>query len=208
MIRINLLKPEKKDLKAEIVPAAEEFREKKKPDLTKFIILFFVVLIATLFFTQRKSLNREKGFFQDAQREKEKLQYVFSKLEELERLKALYEKKINLIRHLKSEQKTPVIIMDGLSKNIPPWVWLTQSSYGDNSIQIKGRALSNNSIADYISYLEKDLCFEDVNLIATIQKNIKNNKIHEFSLTARYALIPKTESQEETSEKVLKGKKK
>lgn len=208
MIRINLLKPEKKDLKAEIAPTAKKVEEKKKPDLAKFILLFFVVLITALFFTQRKTLNKEKGLFQNAQQEKEKLQYVFSKLEELERLKSLYEKKINLIKLLKSEQKTPVTIMDGLSENIPPWVWLTQSTYGDNLIQIKGRALSNSSIADFISHLEKDPLFEDVNLIATIQRNIKNNKIHEFSLTARYVLIPKTEPQEETSEKESKGKRK
>lgn len=208
MIRINLLKPEKKDLKDEIHSPAGKAQEKKKPDLTKLIIFFFVILIAALFFIQKNALKKEKRLFLDVQAEKEKLQHVFSKLEELERQKALYEKKIDLIKKLKSEQETPVKIMDGLTDNIPSSVWLTQSSYENHFVQIKGKAFSNNSIADYIFQLENDPCFDEVNLIASIQKKIKNNQIHEFSLTAKYVLNSNLESQEESSEKPTKGKEK
>ncbi len=41
-----------------------------------------------------------------------------------------------------------------MSRRLPDWVWLTEIIFDDKGIQIKGKALSNNLIADYISSLE------------------------------------------------------
>jgi len=204
MIRINLLKPGKKELKETLTIPTEEVKEKKKLELSKFIIIPFVILIVALFFIQRSSINKEKNLLRNAQEEKRKLQHVFSKLQKLEQQKALYEKKINLINQLKSQQETSVIIMDELSKHLPEWVWLTQASFDKQRVQIKGNALSNNLIADYIANLENSDYFINVNLISSTQKKIKNDRIQEFSLTARYILphrlVPKQVSQNKTPE--------
>jgi len=191
MIRINLLKPGKKELKDVKLPKEaaalpkEKFKEKKKTDPAKLIVLVSFVLVAFLFLTQRNAINKEKRLLENATEEKNKLIYVFSKLEQLEEQKALYEKKITLIRQLKSRQEVPVRIIDELSKNLPDWVWLTQATYEKQRVRLKGKALSNNLIADYISNLEESPYFSAVNLIASVQKRIKNDIIQEFSLTAR-----------------------
>jgi len=186
MIRINLLKPEKKELKEAVPTRAEEIKEKKKTDLSPLIILPFIAIIGFLFITQKNSIDRERALLDKAKKEKRKLQYVFSKLQELERQKALYERKINLINRLKSRQGTPVIIMDELSRNLPDWVWLTKVTYKNQMIQIKGNAISNNLIADYILNLENSPYFHNVNLIASTQRKIRNDQIQEFSMTVRY----------------------
>ncbi|MFQ6069346.1 MAG: PilN domain-containing protein [Candidatus Aminicenantales bacterium] len=193
MIRINLLKPEKKDLREEIQPKPEKER---KFDLAKALIIISLFLVGVLFISQRSAIRKESVMLEKARKEKEKLLYVFSKLEELEKQKALYERKINLIRELKSFQDTPVRVMDGLSEEIPPSVWLTQCTFDNNVVHIKGRAFSNSAIADYISNLEINPYFDDVNLIASIQRRIKNIDIHEFSLTAHYTFSQETGSQE------------
>lgn len=208
MIRVNLLKPEKKEFKEGFQTNTEKAKEKKKPDYSKAAVIFAVILIAGLSYTQRHILKKEQGLLQKTQEEKQKLLYVFSKLEELERQKSLYEKKINLIEQLKSEQGAPVRVMDGLSEEIPSWVWLTQSIFDNNTIQIKGKALSNSSIADYISNMEINPYFDEVNLIASVQNDVKNTEIHEFSLTARYTLNQETHSQKDNAENEIKGKKK
>lgn len=186
MIRINLLKPEGKDFKQGVYPVSEEAKDKKKTEYSMFAIILSVFLCTALFFTQKNSSKKESALLQNAQDQKQRLLYVFSKLEELEQQKALYEKKINLIRQLKSKQGSSVRVMDGLSENIPSAVWLTQSSFDKSSVQIKGLAFSNSSIADYLSYLEINPYFDEVNLIASIQKRIRNNDVHEFSMTANY----------------------
>jgi len=203
MIRINLLKPEKRELfKAAPLPT-EEVKEKKKIEPTKLVILLFIVIIGALFLTQKSALNKEKNLLRNAQEEQNRLKHVSSKLKELEQQKLLYERKINLISELKANQELPVRIMDDLSRRLPDWVWLTEATYDKQNIQIKGKAFSNSLIADYIYNLENSPYFSDVNLVASIQKRIKNDQIMEFSMTAKTGLIKENEIQEPQEKKAM-----
>jgi len=51
-------------------------------------------------------------------------------------------------------------------------------------IQIKGRALSNNLVADYISGLESSAQIMNVNLISSTQKTTQGDQYLEFTLRA------------------------
>lgn len=194
MIKINLLRPEGKEVK-ETLPAEEEevkFKEKKVKerkglDLTKLVIPLAIVLVAFLFLTQRTAFNREKSRLEEARAEKKRLAYVSVKLQQLQQQKAIYEKKINLIERQKLRQGVPVQIMDELSKGLPEWVWLTEATYDKRVVRIKGKALSNNLIADYISNLEESDLFTEVNLLSSTQKRVKSDNILEFSMNARHA---------------------
>jgi type IV pilus assembly protein PilN len=194
MIKINLLKPESKEVKETIPPGEEEveFKEKKVKeragiDITKLVIPLAIVLVAFLFFTQRTGFNRERSRLAEARAEKKRLDYVSIKLKQLQQQKAIYEKKINLIQRQKRRQGIPVIIMDELSQSLPEWVWLTEVTYDKTVARIKGKALSNNLIADYISNLEGSNFFIEVNLLSSTQKRIKSDNILEFSMNARHA---------------------
>lgn len=187
MIRINLLKPEKKEIREEPGAPPPEYKEKKKPPIGTLFILLLVILIGGLFFFQQRAINKEQNLLEKAQKKKKELQYVLVKLEKLEKQKNMLEKKINLIQQLKSRQDNAVIIMDMLSKNIPEWVWLTETNYKPQNIQIKGNALSNNLIADYIHNLDESPYFDNVNLLSSTQRKTQNNQYLEFSLTANYS---------------------
>lgn len=195
MIRINLLKSEqKKVLKAteaqETSFQTQEFVEKeaKKPFEFNYNLIFLLVIIAiaALFYTQRKSIDKEKILFQAAQNEKSQLQNVVKTLDQLEQQIALLEKKITLITQLKSRQGAAVWILDALSRNIPEWVWLIEASYKGTSISIKGKAINNSLIADFLSNLENSPIFENVELKNSIQKKSGSNLYYDFSLTTRY----------------------
>lgn len=201
MIRINLLKPEKKEL--EEVPAVSPPKPKKASKIPTYGIILIILIIAVflLFFFQRRAMTRERNLLSVAQEEKKQLEDVLVKLEKLEEQKSLFEKKITLINELKSFQEAAVRIMDELSKNIPDWVWLTETNYSDESVEIKGNALSNNLIADYILNLENSPYFSNVNLISSTQKKTRSNQYLEFSLTAQYVLPKKASSQESEDKK-------
>jgi len=194
MIKINLLRPEGKEVKETLPPDEEEVRFKEKKvkerkglDLTKLVIPLAIVLVAFLFLTQRTAFNRERSRLEEARAEKQRLAYVSVKLQQLQQQKAIYEKKINLIESQKLLQGIPVQIMDELSKGLPEWVWLTEATYDKRVVRIKGKALSNNLIADYISNLEESDLFTEVNLLSSTQKRVKNDNILEFSMNARHA---------------------
>jgi len=190
MIRINLLKPETKIIKkpSEILPL--EFKEEKKKPIGGLIFLLMIIVCTAFFLLQRKTFTTEENLLVEAKQEKRNLEDVLVKLETLQQQRDLFERKINLINQLKSKQGTAVTIMDQLSKNIPDWVWLSEANYNNQTVNIKGMALSNNLIADYIYNLENSPHFSNVNLIFSTQRTIQNNRCVEFSLNATYVLPP------------------
>jgi len=188
MIRINLLKPESKEIREAPAIAGPEIKAKKAFPLTTVVILFIAAVLAAAFFLQKRMISQERTRLQTAQEEKAKLQYVVAKLEELEQQKAVFEKKINLIIQLRAQQDSAVKIMDELSRKLPEWVWLTELTCDGLTIQLKGNALSNNLIADYIYNLENSPHFANVNLISSAQKSGRNTQYLEFSMTLSFVL--------------------
>jgi len=190
MIRINLLKPEKKEIKRAPDAAAPQFKEKKSQSLFGLIFLLLIVVVIAGYLWQRKTFNEEQDLLEKAQVEKRELQDVLVKLDQLEQQKTILERKMNLINQLKARQGIAVTIMDELSKQIPDWVWLTEVSYNGQSVTLKGKAFSNNLIADYIYNLEKSPYFSGVNLVSSTQRRVKNNEYLEFSMNANYVPPP------------------
>jgi len=188
MIRINLLKPEAKEL------PAEKVRREIKPPRMSLIYLLVVFGAVAIFFYQKSASNKENNLLEAAQVEKNKLSDVLGKLEEAQTLKSLFERKINLINQLKPQQHLAVRIMDELSKHIPYYVWLSEATYNKQTIHVKGKALSNNLIADYIYSLETSPYFFNVNLLSSTQRTMRDNQYLEFAINASYVLEPQSES--------------
>lgn len=184
MIRINLLKPERKEIRETTVAPTPEFKERRRQSITGVVVLLALVAIVVLFFYQRDALTKENNLLRDVQAEKKSLQDVVVKLDELEKQRNLFKRKIRVITQLQSRQENAVIIMDELSKHLPNWVWLTELGFSAQEVRVKGRAVSNNLIADYIFNLEESPYFRNVNLISSTQRRVRNNQYLEFSLTA------------------------
>lgn len=191
MIRVNLLKPEHKDIRETLAVPSPHAQEKKKQHKTGLIFLLLVIAVISVYYLQEKNLKKERNLLNDVLEEKKKYLDVAVLLNEVEQQKSLLEKKIELINSLKSHQHVAVNILDELSLNIPDWVWLVEVSYDRDEVRIKGKALSNTLIADYIFNLENSPSFSAVNLISSTQQRSGENEYLEFSLTARYVLPPR-----------------
>jgi type IV pilus assembly protein PilN len=188
MIRINLLKPEAKEFKEGPALPGPEVGVKKAIPVTGIVLALIVVVLAAAFFWQKSMINREQNLLTTAQAEKQKLQYVVAKLDELSQQKALFERKIALITQLRAQQQTAVRILDEISRRLPDWVWLTDLNFDGQLISVRGNALSNNLIADYIYNLRNCPNFGNVNLISSAQKAGGSAQYLEFSLTLNYVL--------------------
>ncbi|MBP7707289.1 MAG: PilN domain-containing protein [Candidatus Aminicenantes bacterium] len=184
MIRINLLKPETKDKEPVVAPGAPEDVVKKGPNLGSLIFLVLVIGLGAMYFFQQKAFTRENTLLETARAEKIKLQDVEKKLEAQRIARELLDKKINLIETLNAQRDMAPRLMDELSRRLPDWVWLNEIVFDEKGIQIKGRALSNNLIADYISSLESSPQVMNVNLVASTQRTTQGDQYLEFSLRA------------------------
>jgi Tfp pilus assembly protein PilN len=185
MIRINLLKPETKDIRETAAAhGISEEGSKKGPSLGNLVFLLLVVGLGLFYFFQQKAFDRENTLLAQARQEKSQLQYVEAKLEEQRKARESLDKKITLIENLNALRDLAPRLMDEVSRRIPDWVWLSEVIYDIKGIQIKGRALSNNLIADYIASLEASSQFKNVNLVSSTQRTGQGDQYLEFTLLA------------------------
>jgi len=184
MIRINLLKPETKD--KEPIVAAGEVTEgtKKGPNLGSLIFLVLVLGLGALYFFQQKAFTRENALLATARQEKNKLSYVEEALKLQQAARESLNLKISLIEALNAQRDVAPRLMDEISRRLPDWVWLTEVVYDEKGIQIKGRALSNNLVADYVTNLEASPQIMNVGVVVTVQKTTQGDQYQEFTLQA------------------------
>ena len=185
MIRINLLKPETKDFRETVVtPGISEERSRKGPNLGNLIFFVLIIGLGAFYFFQKKAFDRENALLDTARQEKSQLQYVEAKLEEQRKAQESLNRKIILIESLNAQRDLAPRLMDELSRRLPEWVWLSEVTYDNQGIQIKGRALSNNLIADYIASLEASPQLMNVNLVSSTQRAGQGDQFLEFTLRA------------------------
>jgi type IV pilus assembly protein PilN len=187
MIRVNLVKAEKKEIEESILPEEHAPKEKKKAPLGNLLIALAVVVVGALAYVQKTALDTERALLEEARAEKLKLQPVGAKLDLVEQQKIFLEKKIGLINGLKARQSGAVRIMEEISRDLPDWVWLTEANLRPQGLELKGRALSNIQVSDFMRNLEKSGLYDNVGLVGSIQRTMGTNSFLEFTLTAAVA---------------------
>lgn len=115
--------------------------------------------------------------------------------------------KLKIINQLELNRKEPIHLLDTMTAAvIPKRMWFTSFGSRDQAVNIKGIALDNKTVADFMTGLEKTDLFASVNL-KTLQKhqlpgrNI-SLKIFEISCTkASIAKPPKAPADEAKAKK-------
>jgi len=185
MIRVNLIKTEKKEFEA---PApsidGEAAARKGGPEPVNVLIIAAFAAAAVLGILLKRSIDVERRELAAAQAEKKTLEPVVAKLAAIGEQRAFLEKKINLISDLKARQGDAVRLMEALSTALPNWVWLSEARFTRRTIQIKGKALTNIQISDYMHNLELSGLFDFVSLLGSTQKALGGTTYLEFTLDA------------------------
>jgi type IV pilus assembly protein PilN len=190
MIKINLLRPEKKEVAAgggTTVSYAEEARPSQfsVPALVGAIALT-VIAIGLMYFLQSGRLASETKLLEERRLRKAELEKVLNELELIEATKLELDSKIKIISDLKLRQKDAVFMMDKMSRCLPEWVWLTNLTFTGEAISISGKALSNNLIADLINNLQNSNSFAGVQLKSTVRKKEAGIDIFDFRIDCTF----------------------
>ena len=193
MIKINLLKPEKKEVTQG--GATISMTEEAKPSQLSIPALIGAVIltvcgIGLLYFLQAGELASEKKLLADRTLRKAELEKVLKELAAIETTKLELDSKIKIISDLKLRQKDAVFMMDKMSKSLPEWVWLTNLTFKGGAVSISGKALSNNLIADLINNLQNSNSFVNVQLKSTSRKKEAGIDIFEFRIECQFVNQP------------------
>jgi type IV pilus assembly protein PilN len=166
MIRINLLAPERTKARSKAVAGPAAAGPGTLPSV--LLLLLFVggalVLCAGAWWLQTNTLkNLDDRIAADQQRQAQ-LQAIKLQVDEFQRKKAILENKVAVIERLRLAQKSPVHMLDEISKALPDYVWLNTMDETKGSLRFGGESNSLAAVADFISGLQRTGWFPQVDL--------------------------------------------
>jgi type IV pilus assembly protein PilN len=150
-----------------------------------FLALFAggaLVLCAALYWYQSSKLARLDADIAAAQQRQRELQAIKVQVDALEAKRATFQRKVDLIERLKSQQSGPVHLVDELSKSLPDFVWLRTLEQTGDVIKVNGQANGLTSVADFISALQRSGWFPAVDLVSSTE----DQNIVTFALQATF----------------------
>jgi type IV pilus assembly protein PilN len=188
MIRINLLgapKP-KKGKKAAAAPAVPTFSE--GPNI--FLVLLIVVALTAAgngfwYWRLQKETERLTQEIAKAEAENRRLSEVKTRYLEREKQKNDYKRRVDVIEQLRAAQSGPVTLLStvGNTVNSTEAVWLSTMSEEGQNINIKGVALSVQSIADLMRNLKNTGYFRNIEIKESYQdESVKDMQAYIFTL--------------------------
>jgi type IV pilus assembly protein PilN len=192
MIKVNLLA----EARAEKV-TRQPLISLGAANLNNYIILGLLVLgLAVSGYRYWQLDSRLKGIREEVavnQKEYERLKPIIDEVEEFKKKNAELKRKIEVIEKLKQNQQGPVRIMDEVSKALPDLLWLnSMQSTGGNTLSIRGQAMNENAVANFISNLASSPFFLEPSLRIMQQDS---TGVFSFDLVCAFTYVPRQTSE-------------
>ena len=146
-----------------------------------------VALLLLCFFVQGSLSSALEKTEQEVARLEGELTELKKKTKEVEKLEKLRKDlnaKISVIAKLKLSKRGPVRVVDDLNMAIPEKAWITSVKEKSNNLRITGKALDNQTIAEFMKDLAASDYYETVDLVETKQSKHKGIKVKSFIVSA------------------------
>jgi len=197
MIKINLL----------------PYRAQRKKDLLVQQIFIAVIplllsLAVVIFFwvSIRSDITSAENEIASLNQKIKQSKVKMKEIEAFKKKKETLTKKMDVIKTLQKGKSGPVHIVDELSVNLPGNLWLTDVVQKGMTMEIKGKALDNISISNYMINLGKSPYFTAVDLkqIRTTRGRVSGGiLLKEFAIICKVTYKPKTAADKEKTSKSL-----
>ncbi len=181
MIRINLLSG----------PKARQ--AKPQYDVRAQVLLGVGVIVVTLAgcWWYSASLDQEIEAKQEEKQEKERqlaqLKEQAKQVQDFEQKKKLLEDKNRIIDQLEASRMGPVKVLDNVSQSVEPLkVWLTKLGVSSDTVQVEGKALTNDDVVEFVNNLRRTDYFSGINLQES--KAAVENKVNVYQFRLAFRL--------------------
>jgi type IV pilus assembly protein PilN len=179
MIRINLLP---------IRAARKKENIRWQVSVFLLMVMFGLVVVAYGAFDMTRRISNMNSKIQEAEQELTELEMLSNQVREIkDKLKQL-QAKMDIIQRLEVNRTRSVRILDSMTGLvIADRMWLSSLTDKNGSVNMKGMAMDNKTIADFMKRLEGSPFFKNVNLIASkqVQNRELAGKFKEFTITCQ-----------------------
>lgn len=165
MIRINLLGREAEKQKRGLRGLSLENLGASPTQIGIGAMLTSVfIVLAVAWWYQSGRLEEVRADLARVTEERARLEEVATRVESLQERTDLIRDKLMVIVELKASQTGPVMLLDQVSRLLTDGLWLTRLQLEDGGVDIRGAALSEVTVADFVANLELSEYFTDVRL--------------------------------------------
>lgn len=175
MLRINLLPI--RQLKK---------RAKARNQVIGFAMIFLAVLVALGFvgLIQVNRVETVQAAIAELQQEQNRLAPIIREVDELERQKKELQNKIDVIKKLRKESSLTVHVLDEVANIVDnDRVWLESLTQQGSSLQLKGVALDNQTVAQLMEELKKSDYITGVSLTSSTLKKVSDRPFKTFAIS-------------------------
>ena len=194
MIKINLVREGRAVRGAGAAPTAAAVGAGGPAKLNTIIIgvLTLVGVLAAVgyWFVYNRRLTERRDTVRQRQADAQKLEAIIRDVENYQKRKESLQRRIDLINQLKANQKGPVRIMDQISKDLPDLVWLDAMTISTSRIQVRGRGLNPNAIANFVENIKNDPFFEEPQFDG-MNRTSAQPLIYSFGMSFTFSYAPK-----------------
>ena len=181
-MRINLLAPERATKKTTSGPALPSAGALQSYLLLALFAGGAAVLCAGAWWFQSNKLEDLDTRIAADQKRQQDLLAIKQQVDAFQQKKAVLENKVAVIEMLRTAQKSPVHMLDEVSKALPDYVWLGQMNETTGAVRFGGQSNSLAAVADFISALQTSGWFPQVELVSTKEANA----LVDFSLQGNF----------------------
>ncbi len=176
MIRINLLPT--RELEAEISRRQELL-------VAGVAVVLTAILLGAVFVNQSSRVSSLEEEFAQLKKEINILNSKAKGVADIKKNIRTIKDKLKVIDELSKKKTGPVRVMESLSSAIPDKLWLTEFKESAGNLSLNGRAVDNQTIADFLKALTSSPYFQNVELIETTQVDEKGGRLKKFVMRSR-----------------------
>ncbi len=177
MIRINLIRG-----------------KRKKGKELNFDFLYLIaplIVLAAVFYYHQTLTSRLENLGVEIQKAETDIQRLKREIGEVEKFKvrkAELQKKVDIITSLQANRSGPLKVFEAISASIPEKCWIETLKIEGPKVALGGMALSNNTIANFMTALGQSGRFKDVTLGSAEAATYLDAKLVRFNLTFQTVL--------------------
>ena len=186
MIKVNLISV----APGQPAPARDWFPKEQRSAALGLILLMGTAVGVTSWwgYLHHQRSNVEQGIAQ-AEAELARLKDVAVLVEKAIQRKAELSERIDLIERLRATMRGPVRLLETVSHSVPHGLWLMEIKQTGNGVQMDGRAMSNNQVADFALEMENSGFFNKPIEISTTSEVVEDTPVIRFVMKAEVASV-------------------
>ena len=135
--------------------------------------------------TMETQLSSTRHRIASTEKELRNLEKTLGDVEKFRQQKQEIARKLSVITQLESSRTGPVRVMDEIASHIPERMWLTNLKLDDGAVELTGYGLDNESIAEFMTRLEKSPHMGSVELLESKLEQQSGLKVNRFKIKAK-----------------------